>query len=130
MVASHTPIPNWGTWTATQACVLTENQTGDPLVCRLVLNSLSHTSQGCPVLFLLLSLDSLSVPLFIQYLVPGRQHYFPPCRHCGKINNEDVYSKEISSYLDLLCFTEFHFYPTQPPILMKISCHHPELFLL
>ena len=38
--------PLLGTWPATQACVLTGNQTGDPLVCRLALNPLSHTSQG------------------------------------------------------------------------------------
>ena len=43
------PLP--GTWPTTQACVLTGNQTHDPLVCRLVLNTLSHTSHGC---FLLL----------------------------------------------------------------------------
>ena len=34
------------TWPATQACALTGNQTGDLLVRRLVLNPLSHTSQG------------------------------------------------------------------------------------
>ena len=33
-------------WHATQACALTGNQTGDPLVHRLALNPLSHTSQG------------------------------------------------------------------------------------
>ena len=38
--------PLLGTWPATQACALTGNQTGDPLVRRLVLNPLSHTSQG------------------------------------------------------------------------------------
>ena len=31
---------------ATQACALTENRTGDPLVRRPALNPLSHTSQG------------------------------------------------------------------------------------
>ena len=31
---------------ATQACALTGNRTSDPLVCRLVLSPLSHTSQG------------------------------------------------------------------------------------
>ena len=36
-----------GTWPTTQARALTGNQTSDPLVRRLVLNSLSHTSQGC-----------------------------------------------------------------------------------
>ena len=30
----------------TQACALTGNRTGDPLVCSLALNPLSHTSQG------------------------------------------------------------------------------------
>ena len=34
-----------GTWLATQACALTGNWTGDPLVCRPALNPLSHTSQ-------------------------------------------------------------------------------------
>ena len=35
-----------GTWTATQACALTENGTSDPLVHRPAFNPLSHTSQG------------------------------------------------------------------------------------
>ena len=35
-----------GTWPATQACALTGNQTSDPLVHRLALNPLSHTSPG------------------------------------------------------------------------------------
>ena len=38
--------PLLGTWPVTQACTLTGNQTGDSLVCRLVLNPLSHTSQS------------------------------------------------------------------------------------
>ena len=38
--------PYWGSWTATQACVLTGNQTRDPLVLRWTLNPLRHTSQG------------------------------------------------------------------------------------
>ena len=38
--------PPLGTWPATQACALTGNRTSDPLVHRLVLNPLSHTSQG------------------------------------------------------------------------------------
>ena len=36
--------PLLGTWPATQACALTGNQTSDPLVHRLVLNSLSQSS--------------------------------------------------------------------------------------
>ena len=35
-----------GTWPATQACALTGNQTGDPLIRGLALSPLSHTSQG------------------------------------------------------------------------------------
>ena len=35
-----------GTWPTNQACVLSGNRTSDPLVHRLVLNPLSHTSQG------------------------------------------------------------------------------------
>ena len=35
-----------GTWPATQACALTGNQTSNPLLHSLVLNPLSHTSQG------------------------------------------------------------------------------------
>ena len=38
--------PSQGTWPTTQACALTGNQTGDPLVCRPVLNPQSHSSQG------------------------------------------------------------------------------------
>ena len=38
--------PQLGPWPATQACALTGNGTGDPLVHRSELNPLSHTSQG------------------------------------------------------------------------------------
>ena len=46
VVASHAPPTGGLTWLATQVCALTGNQTGDPLVHRLVLSPLSHTSQG------------------------------------------------------------------------------------
>ena len=42
--------PLLGTWPATQACALTGNRTGDPLVCKPLLNPLSHTSQGMQTL--------------------------------------------------------------------------------
>ena len=45
VVASCMPPTKELTWPTTQACALTWNQTGDPLVCRPVLNLLSHTSQ-------------------------------------------------------------------------------------
>ena len=38
--------PCWRPGLLTQACALTGSQTWDPLVCRLELNPLSHTSQG------------------------------------------------------------------------------------
>ena len=38
--------PSPGTWPATQACALTGNRTGEPLVRRPALNPLSYTSQG------------------------------------------------------------------------------------
>ena len=43
--------PLLGTWPITQACALTGNRTGKPLVCRPALNPLSHTSQGGKVGF-------------------------------------------------------------------------------
>ena len=51
--------PLLGTWPATQACVLTGNQTSNPLVWRLALNPLSHTSQGC--------MSSFKVPIFCEF---------------------------------------------------------------
>ena len=41
--------PQLGTGPATQAYALTGNRTVNLLVCRLALNPLSHTSQGCEV---------------------------------------------------------------------------------
>ena len=40
------PAPPLGTWPVTQGCDLTRNRIGDPLVHRLALNPLSHTSQS------------------------------------------------------------------------------------
>ena len=44
VVASHTPPT--GDPAHTQACALTGNRTGGPLVRKLALNPLSHTNQG------------------------------------------------------------------------------------
>ena len=49
--------PFLGTWPATQACALTGNSTGDPLVCRLVLKPLSYTSQGSKTLLYISSVN-------------------------------------------------------------------------
>ena len=38
--------PRLETWLATQACALTGNRTGNPLVCKPALNPLSHSSRG------------------------------------------------------------------------------------
>ena len=50
-VWSHFVRPLLRTWPATQACALTGNRTSDPLVHRLVLNPLTHSSQGCMLKF-------------------------------------------------------------------------------
>ena len=44
--------PPPGSWTAIQACTLTRNRTGNPLVHRTALHPLSHTRQGYLVIFL------------------------------------------------------------------------------
>ena len=44
LIASH--VPPTGDLAATQACALTGNRTGNPMVHRLGLNLLSHTSWG------------------------------------------------------------------------------------
>ena len=46
-----------GTWSTTQACALMGKPADDPLVRRMALNPLSHTSQGC---FVVLSYKSLT----------------------------------------------------------------------
>ena len=46
--------PLLGIWPATQACALTGNQSGDPLIHRRALNPLRHTYQGPIILFDLL----------------------------------------------------------------------------
>ena len=57
VVASHAPL--LGTCPATQACALTGNQTGNPLVLRPALNPLSHTIQGKSLLVITLVLACL-----------------------------------------------------------------------
>ena len=42
--------PLLGTWPTTQACALTRNRTSNPLILRLALSPLSHTSQGINML--------------------------------------------------------------------------------
>ena len=59
--------PPLGTWPVTQACALTGNWTGEPLVCRLVLNPLSHTSQSYSNFFIPithLTIQTLEISLY------------------------------------------------------------------
>ena len=58
-----------GTWPATQACALTGNRTGDPLVSRSTLNPLSHTSRGRVYVFNLYKKWTFHVDK--MYLVPS-----------------------------------------------------------
>ena len=44
--------PQLGTWPTAQACTLTGNQPSNPLVCRPLLNPLSHPSQGDTLFFI------------------------------------------------------------------------------
>ena len=71
--------PSSGTWPTTQACPLTGNQTSDPLVCRPVFNSLSHTSQGS---CLSLNFWWLSTILHIPWLVDASLQTLPQSSYC------------------------------------------------
>ena len=62
-----------GTWPTTQACAMIGNRTSDPLVCRLALSPLSHTSQGYPFL--------LNVFRTWPFLCTSSLHYFPTISH-------------------------------------------------
>ena len=70
--------PALGAWPATQACTLTGNQTSNPLLHRLVLNPLNHTSQGWFFLFILLILyiAFFFFWIFKQPCNPGLNPYY------------------------------------------------------
>ena len=71
--------PLLGTWPTTQACALTGNRTGDPLVHRLMLHLPSHTSQGCTPL-LIRTLQASDLSLFSVPSPPPRLS--SPCLWC------------------------------------------------
>ena len=61
--------PLLGTSPVTQPCALAGNRTGNPLVCRPMLNPLSYTSQGRNLIFkvLIFQAYSLSLRLSLRY---------------------------------------------------------------
>ena len=67
--------PQLETWPATQACALTGNRTGDPLVHWLVQNSLSHTSQGSSLIYFFSALEFSKYRSFTS-LVKSIPRYF------------------------------------------------------
>ena len=82
--------PLLGTCPATQICVLTGNRTGDPLVHRLALDPLNHTSQDhlffvliflkYILLIMLLQLSHFPPSLLSALHTPSHPH-FPPLVH-------------------------------------------------
>ena len=62
--------PLLGTWSATQACALTENRTNDPLLYRMALSLLSHTAKAFSILLIYRKKNLLMVfrDLFYQAL--------------------------------------------------------------
>ena len=69
MVASCAPPT--GAWPTTQACALTGNRTGNPLVCRPRLNPLSHTSPGPAPTFLVVEIAG-SMPYLVPFISARR----------------------------------------------------------
>ena len=67
-----------GTWLATEACALTGNCTGDPLLRRPILSPLSHTGQGRNVSFLRMCHLSLLDSLLSSSPLPWRCHSSRP----------------------------------------------------
>ena len=60
--------PLLGTWPSTQECALTGNWTRDPVVHRLVLNPLSHTSQAFLYVLWVESLNIFVVNCLVKYV--------------------------------------------------------------
>ena len=60
--------PLLATWPAAQACALTGNRTGDPLVRRLVLSPLSHTGLGYFFVYFIKSVETLQLTIKLLLL--------------------------------------------------------------
>ena len=91
--------PLLGTWSTTQACALTGNRTGNNLVCRLVLNPLSHTSQGYTFFF-------YSSFWFTAKLSRRYRHF--PCISCPHIRTAFPLSMSHTRALHLLQTMNLH----------------------
>ena len=81
--------PVLGTWPATQACALTGNRTGNPLIYRPMLSPLSYTSQGYIINFLRWGIYVLGGDADAQagsgtsaLEVPGPRANSTPCSGC------------------------------------------------
>ena len=92
--------PLLGTWPTTQACALTGNQTGDPLVCRLALNPLSHTSQGWSFLIRLRSNTKFKWELNVIREHKGKKgqstRLYPKCLQLSKTFFHLIFKNGIS----------------------------------
>ena len=60
--------PHLGTWPPTQACTLPGNRTSDLRVLKPALSPLGHTSQGCELFFILVSVSFVSDWIFFMLL--------------------------------------------------------------
>ena len=71
-----------GTWPKTQASALTGNETNDPLVCRPVLNPLSHTNQVAILIFnpgkQSRTISCIWLSYFFSFLYFRISHYLHP----------------------------------------------------
>ena len=100
--------PLLGTWPTTQACTLTGNRTSNPLLHRMALSPLSHTSQG--YMFTLHSFWCLPSPLLQNYFYQGSISKGPflilillTSEHSWNITNTSP-SMSLSLYLCLSLF--------------------------
>ena len=81
--------PLQGTWPATQACTLTGNRAGDPLVHRPALNPLSYTSRDLPKLLK----DHIFGHFLLSFIPPLNIEDHPVCTELYTVywrhNNEE-----------------------------------------
>ena len=107
--------PLLGTWSTTQACALTGNQTSDPVLCSLVLNPLSHTSQGsqcyffpivfalfvylCHILVIITMFQTFSLLLSLLWWSVTSDLW---CYHCSSFGNHKLHPNKTTNLIK--CF--------------------------